>query len=103
MMMLLILLACPAPVVPDLPDLVVKGALLPGAEAMYIAVDEGLIAEIASTPLEGERILEAQLITPGLIDAHCHPAGLGRAMAELRLQDVTSFAEAQDRIRDAEE
>ena len=100
-MLLLTLLACPAPVQPELPDLVVKGALLPGADPMYIAVDEGLIVQIASTPLEGESLLEADVVTPGLVDAHCHPAGLGRAMAELRLQDVTSFEDAKERIREA--
>ena len=81
--------------------LVIRAALLPKAEPMYIGVDDGRIAAISPTPLAGQTLLEADVVTPGLVDAHAHPAGLGKALAELRLADCASFADCQERIREA--
>jgi len=107
MPMLLLWMACSSSheVVSDAPapdyDRVVKAALLPQAEPMYIAIADGKVAAISATPLQGGEFLEADVVTPGLVDAHAHPAGLGKALAELRLADCTSFADCQERIREA--
>jgi len=57
--------------------------------------------------VEGDRIVaigdpgEGLLVTPGLIDAHAHPAGLGRKLAELDLSGTTSLADVQTRVAQA--
>jgi predicted amidohydrolase YtcJ len=84
-------------------ELVVRAALLPASAPMYIAVQDGLVAEISPTPLDAGTLMDADVVTPGLVDAHAHPSGLGRALAELRLSDCKDFAEVQQRIRDASE
>ena len=48
-------------------------------------------------PVAGEA--GSQRLTPGLIDAHAHPAGLGRQLAELDLVGTTTLVQTLDRIR----
>ena len=43
--------------------------------------------------------LDGRLVTPGLIDAHAHPAGLGQTMAQLDLVGTDSLAEVLKHCR----
>ena len=103
--MLLILLACGAsPSVEPQPcfELVVRGALEPGGALHSIAVTDGTIAEISTDELRGERELTAEVVTPGLIDAHAHPMSLGRSLRTLDLGGVSSFEALGERVRERE-
>ena len=102
--MLTFLLACTlAEPLEPAHELVVEAALLPGGAPMFIAVDEGRVAAISSTPLEATTQLRADIVTPGLIDAHGHPAGLGRSLDELRLSEARSFEEVKTLIAERAE
>lgn len=109
---LLLLSACrstpaPAPV----PDLVVVGHLhdglgtrvFPGA----VVIDEGRITEVVTDGTwktrvgEGTEVLETTWITPGFVDAHAHPLGLGRRLSELDLTGAATYAETLQRIGSA--
>jgi predicted amidohydrolase YtcJ len=45
--------------------------------------------------------LRGMLVTPGLVDAHCHFVSLGRAFKMVNLRDASSLAEVRDRIQTA--
>jgi hypothetical protein len=45
--------------------------------------------------------LPGMLVTPGLVDAHCHFVSLGRAFKMVNLRDVSSLAEVRERIQKA--
>ena len=76
--MLLGLLACTSDPVAPGPDRVVHG----------VGVVEGRVVSLED-PGPGIRV------TPGLVDAHAHPAGLGRKLAELDLSGTASLGEVK--------
>ncbi len=89
---------------PDLPDLVVYAPLRPGGSPRYLTVREGRITSIEAllaTEVPADRLLEADWVSPGLIDAHGHPSGLGSSLAQLDLRGTTSLAEVQQRVDEA--
>jgi hypothetical protein len=45
--------------------------------------------------------LPGMLVTPGLVDAHCHFVSLGRAFKMVNLRDASSLAEVRERIQKA--
>jgi len=45
--------------------------------------------------------LPGMLVTPGLVDAHCHFVSLGRAFQMVNLRDASSLAEVRERIAQA--
>ena len=45
--------------------------------------------------------LPGMLVTPGLVDAHCHFVSLGRAFQMVNLRDASSLAEVRERIQKA--
>ena len=47
---------------------------------------------------EGSDVLHGEVITPGLVDAHAHAAGVGRLAAELDLVGLTSYAAVLDAV-----
>ena len=56
-------------------DLVLKNLkLLDYPDEMYLAIEDGKIAKISKSPIEGDKEidLEGQLVLPGLIDPHVH-------------------------------
>jgi len=103
------LIACGGPPVtpPDAPDLVVVGLVrgAPGKPAhQALIVDDGVVTGIVSDE-EGRAaagpetiVLEAPIVTPGFVDAHAHPIGLGQLRSELDLTGVATYAEALERI-----
>lgn len=52
-------------------------------------------------PLADVPVLEADLITPGFVDAHAHPIGLGRALSEVDLVGVPTYADALAKVEAA--
>lgn len=104
---LMILLACRAPSAPEAPSdppapsLTVEGPTSPGGASRRLAVRGGRLHELsADAPAEGET-LRVDLVTPGFIDAHAHPGGLGDWLAELDLTGATSLAEVTRRVAEA--
>lgn len=65
----------------------------------YLGPDAG--AEALRGP--GTRVVElgGRMVTPGLIDAHSHLAGLGEALEQVDLSGVATFEELVRRVRDA--
>ncbi|MCP4807361.1 MAG: amidohydrolase [Proteobacteria bacterium] len=94
-----IFLACAPPAEP--PDLRIQAALEPGGPVREIAVRKGRIESIGD-PVDGGDVVVADVVTPGLIDAHAHPGGLGRKLAELDLVGTVSIAEVAERVAGAE-
>lgn len=68
----------------ETPDLVIHG----------VGVTDGRIVSITA-PADG------LLVTPGLIDAHAHPAGVGTKLAQLDLSGTASLAEVRERVAEA--
>ena len=79
----------------------------PWAEALKIAGDQithvGSNAEVKNAcGNKTEKLdLSGMLVTPGLVDAHCHFVSLGRAFKMVNLRDASSLAEVRDRIQTA--
>lgn len=88
--MWLLFLGCAPPV--DPPDLRIHAALEPGGPVREVAIRKGRIAGIGD-PTDAQDALVADVVTPGLIDAHAHPGGLGRKLAELDLVGTTGVAD----------
>lgn len=77
------------------------------AEAVAMK-DERIVAvgsndEVKAACQTGTQMLElpGRLVTPGLVDAHCHFIGLGRALQMVDLRDLPSLASCRERIRQA--
>ncbi|MEY3212560.1 MAG: hypothetical protein RIT28_3041, partial [Pseudomonadota bacterium] len=101
---LMIFLACRAPSAPEansgpsVASFTVEGPSLPGGAARRLVVRDGRVFELpADAPPQGE-LLRVDLITPGFIDAHAHPGGLGDWLAELDLTGAGSLAEVTARV-----
>jgi predicted amidohydrolase YtcJ len=101
---LIFLLACRAPSAPEassgpgLAHFTVEGPTSPGGASRRLVVREGRLFELAAeAPPQGE-LLRVDLITPGFIDAHAHPGGLGDWLAELDLTGAGSLAEVVRRV-----
>ncbi len=82
-------------------DLVVVGDVLtadgrvPGA----VIVDDAAIQAVKKkAPRKATLVLTADLITPGLVDAHAHPASLGRSLVRLDLVGTTSLDDVLARV-----
>ncbi|MGD1973240.1 MAG: amidohydrolase [Desulfobacterales bacterium] len=81
----------------------------PWAEALKITDDRithvGGNAEIKKAcGINTEMLdLSGRLVTPGLVDAHCHFLNLGRSFQMLNLRNVPSLAEVRERIQKAVE
>jgi predicted amidohydrolase YtcJ len=78
----------------------VEGSLaVRGGRIVYLGPDAG------AAPLRGPRTrvvdLAGRTVTPGLIDAHSHLAGLGQALAEVDLTAVPTYDEVIRRVREA--
>lgn len=92
--MLMLWLACAAP---PPPDAVFVGDVVgvPGVAGRHALVLRG--GEVAwEEPGEG---VAAALITPGMVDAHGHPASFGRKLDEIDLTGTVSLAAALDVVR----
>ncbi len=66
-----------------------------GERTVEVRADAGALVEIR--PWRGEA-KSTTFATAGFVDAHCHPAGLGRSLAELDLTGVATYAGALERI-----
>ncbi|MFP3942156.1 MAG: amidohydrolase, partial [Thermoanaerobaculia bacterium] len=74
-----------------------------------LVVEDGRIAflgpdaEATARAPEGARIVDlgGRTVTPGLIDAHSHLAGLGAALAQVDLVGTGSYAEVVELVREA--
>jgi predicted amidohydrolase YtcJ len=79
----------------------------PWAEAIKVTDERiahvGSNAEIKEICGRNTEILElpGKLVTPGLVDAHCHFVSLGRAFQMVNLRDASSLAEVRERIQKA--
>jgi predicted amidohydrolase YtcJ len=78
----------------------VEGSLaVRGGRIVYLGPDAG------AEPLRGPRTrvidLAGRAVTPGLIDAHSHLAGLGQALQQVDLVGTASFEEVVGRVREA--
>jgi len=79
----------------------------PWAEALKISDEQithvGSNAEIknACGSNTGKLELPGMLVTPGLVDAHCHFISLGRSFQMVNLRDASSLAEVRERIQKA--
>ena len=79
----------------------------PWAEALKITGDQithvGSNAEVKDACGNNTEKLDlpGMLVTPGLVDAHCHFVSLGRAFKMVNLRDASSLAEVRDRIQKA--
>ena len=80
---------------------------MPWAEALKIADERithvGTNEEVKKACGKGTEILElpGRLVTPGLVDAHCHFVSLGRSFHMIDLRNLTSLAEARRIIQEA--
>lgn len=72
----------------------------PGLQGATIIVRGDGISQV-KPGVVAESTLRADLVTPGFVDAHAHPIGLGRRLAELDLVGVPTYAEALTLIKDA--
>lgn len=92
---------------PPPPDLVIDAVLHRGAEATpaRILLREGRIEAILdpgeALPAGSPAPLVADHVTAGFVDAHGHPDGLGRTLAELDLVGVPTYAATLERARGA--
>jgi predicted amidohydrolase YtcJ len=90
-------------------DLIVIGSTKPQSDATVEALIVGKGKIVAVVPQKKHRaylgkntvVVHADLITPGLVDAHCHPAGLGRKLTTLDLSGTSSYDEVLKRIEGA--
>ncbi len=79
----------------------------PWAEALKITGEQithvGTNTEVENAcSINTEKLdLPGMLVTPGLVDAHCHFVSLGRAFQMVNLRDASSLAEVRDRIQQA--
>jgi predicted amidohydrolase YtcJ len=78
----------------------VEGSLaVRGGRIVYLGADAG------AAPLRGPRTrvvdLAGRTVTPGLIDAHSHLGGLGKALSEVDLTAVPTYDEVIRRVREA--
>jgi predicted amidohydrolase YtcJ len=81
----------------------------PWAEA--VGIDNGKIvavgsdAEVTSAlPVKADKLsLPGRLVTPGLVDGHCHFLNYGLYLQRVDLRNLTSLAACRDRIREAVE
>jgi len=77
----------------------------PWAEALKITDEQithvGSNAEVKETCGKNTEILDlpGKLVTPGLVDAHCHFVSLGRSFQMVNLRDASSLAEVRERIQ----
>ena len=82
-------------------DLVVVGDVLTdlGPVAGAVVVHDATIRGIEKkAPRRASQVLQADLITAGLVDAHAHPASLGRALVTLDLVGTASQEEVLERV-----
>ncbi len=85
-------------------DLVVVGDVLTphGPVAGAVVVHDATIQSVEKkAPRKATQVLHAELITAGLVDAHAHPASLGRALVTLDLGGTTSLDDVLARVRTA--
>jgi len=107
-LLLLALLACrpPADAGPA-PELVIIGQIHaappePGRR-MAVLIAEGrvldLVGEAEGRARAGDApVLEAEQVTPGFVDAHTHPLGLGKKLSELDLTGLDTYAATLEKI-----
>ena len=82
-----------------------------GTFAEALLVEDGRITDVGTTEAIEARMpeetrvhsLPGRLVTPGLVDAHCHLVSLGHAMNRVRLFGKKSLAECKEEIRKAAE
>jgi predicted amidohydrolase YtcJ len=93
---------------PSPADLVVYGTILPeGQGERAVIVHEGRVKAIVSAAEAprhqgpSTRVLRADRVTAGFVDAHAHPLGLGRQLSELDLRGAATYAAALERVRSA--
>jgi predicted amidohydrolase YtcJ len=85
------------PVQPEAP---VNGSLaVRGGRIVYLGTDAG--AQALRGPATRIVDLHGRAVTPGLIDAHSHLAGLGAALEEVDLRAAPTFDEVVRRVRAA--
>ena len=78
----------------------VEGSLaVRGGRIVYLGPDAGV--EKLRGPRTQVLDLHGRAVTPGLIDAHSHFMGLGRALQQVDLVGTTSFQEIVARVREA--
>ncbi len=78
----------------------VQGSLaVRGGRIVYLGADAG--AEALRGPRTRVIELGGRAVTPGLIDAHSHLAGLGEALAQVDLTGAATYDEVIRRVREA--
>src|SRR5436305_3924857 len=78
----------------------VEGSLaVRGGRIVYLGPDAG--AERLRTPKTRVIDLKGRAVTPGLIDAHSHLAGLGQSLEQVDLTGADSYGEVIRRVREA--
>jgi predicted amidohydrolase YtcJ len=78
----------------------VEGSLaVRGGRIVYLGPDAG--ADALRGPKTRVIDLAGRAVTPGLIDAHSHLAGLGQALQQVDLTGTTSYEEVVRRVREA--
>src|SRR5947199_60777 len=78
----------------------VEGSLaVRGGRIVYLGTDTG--AERLRTPKTRVIDLRGRAVTPGLIDAHSHLAGLGQSLEQVDLTGAASYGEVIRRVREA--
>jgi predicted amidohydrolase YtcJ len=97
------LVACPSAPAEPPPGVWFAGELHVGDPAEppftgHVVVHEGVRVADASPP-PGATRFQVDRITPGFVDAHAHPVGLGRKLTELDLQGLPSLAATLDAVR----
>src|SRR3954466_656764 len=70
-----------------------------GGRIVYLGPDAG--AERLRTPRTRVIDLRGRTVTPGLIDAHSHLAGLGQSLEEVDLTGAPTYGEVIRRVREA--
>ncbi len=88
------------------PDLVVVADVLVDGEPAprALVVRDGRIERISSrAPRRAGAVLTADLVTAGMVDAHCHPASLGRSLVSLDVTGTGSKAAILERVAGAVE
>jgi predicted amidohydrolase YtcJ len=82
------------------PELRVIAALEPGGPVHTVVVVDGAIASVTPGELEvlAHETVRAEWISPGMVDHHAHPGGLGRMLSELDVTGTTSLAQVQELV-----